>query len=47
MDSAETLKFCDTQERQARMMAELNRLIAIIFDDPVEQGPGKRKEVKK
>ena len=37
----------ESQSRHAKMMAELNRLIAIIFDDPLEQGPEKQKEAKR
>ena len=47
MNSADKHKFSGDGTKHSEMMAELNRLIAIIFDDPVEQGPGKGKEVKK
>ena len=47
MESADMLKFSSPSDRHAKMIAELNRLIAIIFDEPEKQGPEKQKEVKK
>ncbi len=47
MIGAEANKLSQGAENHARMMRELNRLIAIIFDEPEEQVQSTKQEAEK
>jgi hypothetical protein len=46
MNRPDEIKFSSPSDRHAKMIAELNRLIGIIFDEPEKQGQSTKQEAK-